>query len=222
MGDWHTLTAGDGHRFQLYRATPQGESRGTVVVLQEAFGANGHIRDVADRLADTGYVALAPAFFDRVERGFETGYAAEDMQRAIAVMKQASFDDAITDLTATVASSLVQGKVGVVGFCWGGSLAWLAATRVAGLACAVSYYGRLAPDYRSEQPRCPVLFHFGDRDQSIPLSAVESMRSAQPGQTYHIYAADHGFNCDQRDSFDAASAALAMQRTLAFFEKHIG
>jgi carboxymethylenebutenolidase len=222
MGDRHTLTAGDGHRFQVYRATPQGEPRGTVVVLQEVFGVNSHIRDVADRLAGAGYLALAPAFFDRVERDFETGYAPDDMQRAVAAMKKMSFDDAIADLTATVQSSLVQGKVGVVGFCWGGSLAWLAATRIAGLACAVSYYGRLAPDYRHEQPRCPVLFHFGDRDQSIQLSAVESMRSAQPDQTYHVYPADHGFNCDQRGSHDADSAALAMQRTLTFFEKHLG
>lgn len=222
MGSWHTLNADDGHSFQVYRAQPAGTARGTVVVVQEIFGVNSHIRDVAERFAADGYVALAPAFFDRVERDFETGYDATDMQRAIAVMQKMNFDDAIRDLGAALNSELVQGRCAVVGYCWGGSLAWLAATRLPGLACAIAYYGRLAVDYRDETPHCPVLFHFGEQDRSIPLSAVEQMRSAQPQQTYYLYPADHGFNCDQRASFDAPSAGLALQRSRAFLAGHVG
>lgn len=220
MGDWHSATADDGHQFQVYRAEPAAAARGTVVVLQEIFGVNNHIRDVADRYAADGYLALAPALFERFERGFETGYGPEDMERAIAAMKRIDLDDALRDIKATLA--LAQGKSAVVGYCWGGSLAWLAATRLSGLACAISYYGRLAVNYRNETPGCPVLFHYGEQDASIPLGDVELMRQAQPQQTFFIYPADHGFNCDQRASFDAASAALALQRSREFLARHIG
>jgi carboxymethylenebutenolidase len=220
MSKWQTATADDGHTFSVYCAEPSAAPRGTVVVLQEIFGVNSHIRDVADRYAADGYLALAPALFERIEPGFETGYGQADIERAIAAMKQVDFDDAIRDLKATLA--LAKGKCAVVGYCWGGSLAWLAATRLPGLACAISYYGRLAVNYREETPRCPVLFHYGERDASIPLSDVELMRQAQPQQSYHIYPADHGFNCDQRASFDAESAALALRRSRDFLAEHVG
>ncbi len=222
MGDWHPLQASDGHQLKAYCAQPAGEPRGTVVVLQEIFGVNSHIQSVADRFAAEGYVALAPTLFDRIERNFETGYTPADLQRAKAVMEKASLDDAVTDLAAAAQSPLGPGKVAVVGFCWGGTLAWLAATRLPGVSCAVSYYGRLVVDFLHERPRCPVLFHFGEKDKSIPSASVKKIQSAHPEQTYHLYPADHGFNCDQRGAFHKESAELAMARTLAFLREHVG
>lgn len=221
MGDWHPLLASDGHQLKAYCAQPVGEPRGTVVVLQEIFGVNSHIQSVADRFAREGYVALAPTLFDRIEPDFQTGYTPADMQRAKKLMEKMSFDDAISDLAAAAQSPLGPGKVAVVGYCWGGTLAWLAATRLPGLSCAVSYYGRLVVDFLHERPRCPVLFHFGDKDKSIPSSNVKKIQTAHPEQTYHRYPAGHGFNCDQRADFDAASSALAMERTLAFLQQHL-
>ncbi len=222
MGDWHPLQASDGHALKAWCAQPTGEPRGTVVVLQEIFGVNAHIRSVADRFAAEGYVALAPTLFDRVARNFETGYTPDDMARAKAVMEKVSLDNAVLDLAAAAQSPLGPGKVAVVGYCWGGTLAWLAATRLPGLACAVSYYGRLVVDFLHERPRCPVLFHFGDKDKSIPLANVKKILSAHPEQACHVYSADHGFNCDQRAAFEPANSALAMERTLAFLRQHVG
>ncbi len=221
VNDWQPLLASDGHMLKAYCAYPAGEARGTVVVLQEIFGVNSHIRSVADRFAAEGYVALVPTLFDRIAPDFETGYTPEEMSRAKAVMEQASLDKAVLDLAAAVQSPLGPGKVAVVGFCWGGSLAWLAATRLPGLSCAVSYYGRLVVDFLHERPRCPVLFHFGEKDKSIPLANVKKIQSAHPEQTCHIYPAGHGFNCDQRKDFHRESAELALERTLAFFREHL-
>jgi len=221
MGDWHPLQASDGHTLKAYCAAPAGEARGTVVIAQEIFGVNSHIQSVADRFAAEGYVALAPTLFDRVARNFETGYTSDDMARAKAVMEKVSFDDAITDFAAAAQSPLGPGKLAVVGFCWGGTLAWLAATRLPGLSCAVSYYGRLVVDFLHERPRCPVLFHFGEKDKSIPSGNVKKIQAAHPEQTFHTYPAGHGFNCDQRGDFHKESAELAMQRTLAFLQQHV-
>jgi carboxymethylenebutenolidase len=220
-GDWQPLQASDGHALQAWCVRPAGEPRGTVVVLQEIFGVNSHIRAVADRFAAEGYVALAPTLFDRVAPQFETGYTPAEMSRAKAVMAKVSFDRAVLDVAAAAQAPLGPGKVAVVGFCWGGTLAWLAATRLPGLACAVSYYGRLVVDFLHEHPRCPVLLHFGEEDKSIPLANVKKIQSAHPEQTYHLYPAGHGFNCDQRADFHKASAELAMERTLAFLREHL-
>lgn len=222
MGDWQPLQASDGHQLKAYCAEPSGEARGTVVVLQEIFGVNSHIRSVVDRFASEGYVTLAPSLFDRVEREFETGYTAADLQRAKTLMERASLDNAVLDLAAAAQSPIGPGKVAVVGFCWGGTLAWLAATRLPGVSCAVSYYGRLVVDFLHERPRCPVMFHFGEKDKSIPPSNVKKIQSAHPEQTFHTYPAGHGFNCDQRAGFHKESAELAMERTLAFLREHVG
>jgi len=217
------LMAKDGHTFSAYRAEPAGKPRGAVVVLQEIWGVNDHIRKVADGYAADGYIAVAPALFDRVDRDLTMDeYTNETRTRGFGVMQKVNQDDALLDIDATVESLSDAGKVGIVGFCFGGRMAWLAASRVGGLSAAVAYYGGGVPSLASEQPRCPVILHFGDRDQHIPVPSVEEFKKAHPSLPVYMYAADHGFNCDQRGSYDAAAAKLARERTLEFFRKHIG
>jgi carboxymethylenebutenolidase len=211
-----TLHAADGHRLAAYRATPEGKPRGALVVLQEIFGVNSHIRSVADGYARNGWLAIAPALFDRVERGIEIGYTPADIERGRTLKGAVSNDSALLDIGAAVDAVKSAGRVGVIGYCWGGTLAWLAACRQPGLAAAVSYYGGGIGELVDLTPRCPVLAHFGDSDASIPLSVVDALRKAHPEVEVHIYPAGHGFNCDQRGSFDPASAALARERSLAF------
>ena len=218
------LAAADGHRFDAYVAAPPAAPRGAIVVLQEIFGVNAHVRGVADGYAADGYVAVAPALFDRVERGVEIGDEPADVQRGIALKTASPNDTALLDIAAAIghAREASGGKVGVVGYCWGGLLAWLSACSLDGLGCAVAYYGGGMPAHKALVPRCPVLVHFGERDQSIPLAAAEEFRAAQPQLEVHFYPAGHGFNCEQRASFDAASARLARERSLAFFAGHLG
>jgi carboxymethylenebutenolidase len=219
MGQMITLKAEDGHSFGAYRATPAGKPQAGIVVIQEIFGVNSHIKKVTDGFAADGYVALAPAIFDRAERGFESGYAPEDIDRGRAIRGKI---DMIKDIRAAVASLKGEGlKVCVVGYCLGGTLAWLAATRIDGVACSVSYYGGGVAETASEKPRCPVLFHFGETDQSIPPDHHAKIRAAHPEIPMHIYPAGHGFNCDARGSYDAASATLARTRTMEFLAKHL-
>jgi carboxymethylenebutenolidase len=218
------LAAADGHCCGAYLAAPSAQPRGAIVVVQEIFGVNAHIRSVADGYAADGYVAIAPALFDRVEPGIELGYTDADVQCGIALRAKVPADKALADIAAAVAQARVQGgaKVGVVGYCWGGLLSWFAACSLDGLDCAVTYYGGGMPDQRALVPRCPVLAHFGERDQAIPVAGVEAFRAARPEVEVHLYPAGHGFNCDQRASFDAPSAQLARQRSLAFFARHLG
>ena len=217
------LVAADGHRLGAYVAAPQGAARGAVVVIQEIFGVNSHIRSVADGYAAEGYLAVAPALFDRLERGLEIGYGDADIQRGIALKGKSPNDKALLDIAAAIAHAQQAGggKVGSVGYCWGGLLSWLSACSLDGLAAAVCYYGGGMPDQKQLQPRCPVLAHFGRQDHAIPLAGVEAFRAAQPGVELHLYDAGHGFNCDQRGSYDAASAKLARERSLAFFAAHL-
>ena len=217
------LVAADGHRLGAYVAAPQGAARGAVVVIQEIFGVNSHIRSVADGYAAEGYLAVAPALFDRLERGLEIGYGDADIQRGIALKGKSPNDKALLDIAAAIAHAQQAGggKVGSVGYCWGGLLSWLSACSLDGLAAAVCYYGGGMPDQKQLQPRCPVLAHFGRQDHAIPLAGVEAFRAAQPGVEVHLYDAGHGFNCDQRGSYDAASAKLARERSLAFFAAHL-
>ena len=222
MGTTIELAASDGHRAAAYRADPAGKPRGGLVVIQEIFGVNSHIRSVADGYAADGYLAIAPALFDRVERGFEVGYAPPDMERGRAIRAKVSLDDALKDVAAAIKAAAAAGKVGIVGYCWGGTVAWAAATRLGGLACSSPYYGGGIAEIAAEKPRCPVMFHFGETDQHIPMTDVEKIRKAQPGQTLHVYPAGHGFNCEQRGSYPAASAKLARERTLAFLRQHLG
>ncbi|HEM45677.1 MAG TPA: dienelactone hydrolase family protein [Alphaproteobacteria bacterium] len=222
MGETIRLTASDGHELAAYRADPSGAPRGAIVVIQEIFGVNEHIRAVADGFAADGYTAVAPALFDRVERGVELGYDEEGRNRGRSIRANIAWDDAVRDIAAAVAAAPGP-KVGVVGYCWGGSLAWLAATRLDGLAAAVCYYGGQIADFKDESPRCPVLLHFGSADQSIPMSDVEAIRTAHPDLPIHVYeGAGHGFNCDMRGSYDRDAATLARQRTMAMLAETVG
>jgi carboxymethylenebutenolidase len=223
MGEFLTLTAEDGHRFSAYKATPAGKPRGALVVVQEIFGVNHHIRNVTDGFAADGYVSLAPALFDRVESGFETGYAPADIERGRAVRQKLGWDVMVMDVRAAVKELQKAGlKVGVVGYCMGGTLAWLAATRVDGVAAAVGYYGGGIGDTATEQPKCPVTLHFGETDASIPPEHWAKVRAAHPKLPVHTYPAGHGFSCDERGSFHKPSHEQARERTIAFFREHVG
>lgn len=223
MGEMLTLTAEDGHRFAAYRANPAGTPRGALVIVQEIFGVNSHIKKVADGFAADGYVALAPSLFDRVERDFAIGYTQADIERGRAVRGKVSLDDMVADVKAAVAELARTGKkVGVVGYCMGGTVAWLSATRIPGLSAAVGYYGGGVADAAEEQPKCPVMLHFGETDQSIPKEHYEKVMKLHPKIPVHVYPAGHGFSCDERGSYHEASARLARERTLEFLRKNIG
>ena len=222
MGHWVDLTAVDGFRLSAYRADPQGVPRGALVVAQEIFGVNSHIRSVCDGYAADGYVTIAPALFDRYERGVDIGYTPPDVARGRELKALAKADAALRDVTAARDAVAGAGKVGILGYCWGGYIAWIAAARVPGFACAVPYYGGGMTDAITEQPKCPVMAHFGERDSMIPVTGVKALAAAHPSAQVFIYPADHGFNCYQRGSYDAASARLARERTLAFLRQHIG
>ena len=223
------LTSSDGTQVDAWVAMPVGTPRGAVVVVQEIFGVNPHIRAVADGYAAAGYVAIAPAMFQRVQPGVELGYAEPDLSAARALKTAAEALPApgvLPDLQAAIdlAAKLGGGKVAMVGFCWGGLLAWRAACQLKGLAAAVPYYGggmTMEPE-RNGQPRCPVLAHFADTDQHIPMDSVHAFQAAQPGVEVQVYPAQHGFNCDQRSAWNAPAAALARERTLAFLAQWVG
>jgi carboxymethylenebutenolidase len=223
MGQMIQLKAKDGQTISAYRAEPKGEPRGGLVVIQEIWGVNSHIRNVADGYAAEGYLAIAPALFDRVEPGVMMDeYTNETMQKGFGFMQKVDMDKALLDIGAAVETASEAGKAGVVGFCFGGRMAWLAASRVPGIAASVPYYGGGIPGLASEQPKCPVLLHFGERDAHIPVSSVQEFKKAHPDLPVYLYPADHGFNCDQRGSYDASAAKLARERTLEFLRKHVG
>ena len=220
MGQNVELVAGDGHRLAAYRADPAtagkaGAGMG-VVVLQEIFGVNAHIRSVVDRLAGEGFTAIAPALFDRVAPGYEAGYTDADIAHARGFMAGFDWDAALLDVDAAAAHLRGLGlKVGVVGFCLGGSVAFLAATRLAGLSAAVGYYGGKIAEVKAEVPACPTLLHYAREDHTIPLSDVEAVRAVRPDVALHVYDGGHGFNCDARASYHPQSAATAWGRTIA-------
>ena len=222
MGKYLRLTAADKHEFTAYRADPSGKPKGGLLVIQEIFGVNHHIRAVCDKFAASGYLAVAPALFDRVEHGIEYGYQAADIDKGRAIMQKVDLDKALTDVKAAQTIAKEGGKVGIVGYCWGGTIAWLAASRLKGLAASVSYYGGGVPAAKDEQPKVPTIFQFGKTDHSIPLEKAEEVAKAHPEVTTYYYDAGHGFNCDQRASHDAAAAKTARERSLDFFRKHIG
>ncbi|MDP6788495.1 MAG: dienelactone hydrolase family protein [Rhodospirillales bacterium] len=221
MGTNIKLTASDGHTLDAYRADPTTAPKGGLVVVQEIFGVNAHIRTVTDGFAAEGYAAIAPAFFDRTETGVELGYEEPDLSRGRTLRAELGWDETILDVVAAVDALDAAGKIGVVGYCWGGSVAWLAACRLS-LAAAVGYYGGQVIDFKDEKAGCPVMLHFGETDAGIPLSDVEAVRAAQPDVPIHLYPAGHGFNCDHRGSYDAESAKLALERTLDFLADAMG
>jgi carboxymethylenebutenolidase len=215
------LTARDGHRFAAYRVAPSGKPRGAVIVVQEIFGVNSHIRAVADGYAADGFLALAPAFYDRAQRNFEVGYGPEDMQAGVKLMQQVDWNKTMVDVSAAVEHLKPSGKIGIVGYCWGGTVCWLAAARVSGLACSVPYYGGGMPDFADEKPNCPVMCHFGEEDQRPSLAQAKEIAAKHPQIKAHYYKAGHGFNCDQRGSYNAEAATLARRRTLEFFAQYL-
>ncbi len=217
-----TLAAADGHHLQAYEARPAGPAKAGLVVLQEIFGVNRHMRSVADGFAAEGYVAIAPALFDRIRPGIELGYGEDDIQQGRDLRAKITWAQVFADVRASIAALAGVGPLGIVGYCWGGSLAWRAATQIDGVAAAVCYYGGQIAEFAAERPRSPVLMHFGETDHAIPLSDVDRVRAAQKDAvTIHLYPAGHGFNCDERGSFDAACAKLARGRTLEFFARHL-
>lgn len=217
MGHWIELDTAQG-AIAAWRAAPTGASGAAVVVVQEIFGVNSHIRSVVDRFAQAGFTALAPALFDLVEPGVQLGYDGPGVAKGRAMTAALGFDRAVALVEAAAKLLRLEGlRTGVVGFCWGGSIAFLANTRL-GLP-AVSYYGGRTVPFLDEPARAPMLFHFGERDTIIPADAVAAHRDKQPGAYIHVYPAGHGFNCDARTDFDRASADLAWQRTTAFLEE---
>lgn len=231
MGQYIDLKAADGFQFPAYVAQPAERPRGGVVVLQEIFGVNAHIRAVADGYAAAGYLAVAPSTFHRVKAGVELGYAPDDMS-AGAALKAAveaqgmnpAAPGVLRDIQAAIDHAAQAGKVGVVGYCWGGLLAWRTACLLNGVSAAVPYYGGGITNQAeiARTPRCPVLAHFAEKDHWIALDGVAAFRQAHPEVEAHIYPASHGFNCDHRGAWDASAAALARERTLAFLAQHLG
>ena len=221
MGTQIELTAGDGFALTAYRAEPAGKPKAGMVLLQELFGVNGHIRSVADRFAGEGYLVIAPALFDRVEPGLELGYSHDELKRALALRGELSPDKVMVDIQAAVDAAQQGGKVVMVGYCWGGLLTFLSSATIHGLTAGVCYYGgRIAHNLEAE-PRVPLIMHFGERDPNIPLDEVEQIRAALPDIPVYTYPADHGFNCDDRASYDRPSADLALARTRAFLDQQL-
>jgi carboxymethylenebutenolidase len=222
MGEQVKLKTEDAHELDAYVATPDGEPIAALVVIQEVFGVNAHIRSVADGYAKNGFLAVAPALFDRIERGVELTYEGEDMRKAMALAKKLNLDDALKDTAAAIdyARERTGKKTGVIGYCFGGSVAWLSACRLK-VDAAVGYYGGLIPQYAGEQPQCPVMLHFGRKDQHIPPEAIAKIEAVHPEIPVFLYEAGHGFNCDARAAYDASSAKLARERSLAFLRKNL-
>lgn len=222
MGEWVSLKAADGQELSAYVARPQGEPIAGLVVVQEIFGVNQHIRSVADGYAEDGFLVVAPALFDRIERGVELGYEREDRQRAVSFIPKLDIEKSVTDVAAAIdfASGATGKKVGVIGYCYGGSLAWLAATRLHP-AVAVGYYGGQIYKFAAESPSAPVMLHFGKQDTHIPPEEVAEIHAAHPEIEIYWYDAGHGFNCDARSSYDKDAAVQARDRSLRFLKKHL-
>jgi carboxymethylenebutenolidase len=221
MSEFTTIMARDGHEFRAWLAAPPGAARGAIVVVQEIFGVNSHIRAVTDGYAAEGYVAIAPSLFDRIRKGIELGYTQPEVQEGFGYAQQLKPEQSMQDLSAAIAVVRHAGRVGMVGYCWGGKLAYLGACDLP-LACAVSYYGGSIAQSLDKKPKCPMMFHFGAEDTHIPASDIEKIKAANPQGIFHIYqGAGHGFNCDQRASYNPQAAALARERSLAFFAQHL-
>jgi carboxymethylenebutenolidase len=216
------LTASDGFQLGGYRADPATAPKAALVVIQEIFGVNHHIRNICDRFASAGYVAVAPAIFDRIERDFQSGYSPDEVAVARKFVANPDWTAMLRDVQAAIDSVKSVGPIGIVGFCLGGSEAYAAATKLTGLSAAIGYYGGAIVRFADDNPGVPTMLHFGEKDAGIPLGDVETIRAKQPDLEVHVYpGAQHGFSCDERASYDKASADIAWQRTLAFFAKHL-
>ena len=222
MTETINLTTADGFNFTAYQAGPEGKMKGAVLVIQEVFGVNSHIRSVCDRYAAEGYFSVAPALYDRVEPGIELEYNDEGMARGVKLARQTLRQaDTLADLQATINYLMKQGKVGVVGYCFGGLLAWLCASHSEHIACVSGYYGGGIAQELEHAPRVPTILHFGEQDTHIPMTDVNAVKEAYPDLPVHVYDAGHGFNCDARGSYNEVAAGLAKERTLALFAEYL-
>ncbi|MDB5542699.1 MAG: hypothetical protein JWQ89_4426 [Devosia sp.] len=224
MGERIKLTASDGFVFNAYRAVPEGKVRGGVVVIQEVWGLNDWVRSVVDRYARHGYLAVAPAMFDRVEYGYESNDYSQAQFAVIGELtKKFSQDTAMLDVEATVKAAAEGGKVGITGYCFGGGITWRAANRGLGLSAASGYYGGGIPNYIDLKPQIPTEMHYGGKDTGIPIEQIEMLKGRYPEVDIYVYDAGHGFcNSDRPDKFDEAACKKASARTLEFFHKHLG
>ena len=219
MGETIELTAADGHTLHAYRAGPASAGK-SLVVIQEVFGVNSHMRHVCDTFAAAGYAVLAPALFDRVGPGLELGYTPDDIARGRELRSKIADGAVMHDVEA--AASALGGVRAIVGYCWGGTVAWWGSTRSSSFKAAIGWYGGGIAATRTEPARCPVQLHFGENDSGIPLSDIDAIREAQPAAEIFTYpGAQHGFGCNDRPSYHPAAAALAQERTLGFLAKHL-
>jgi carboxymethylenebutenolidase len=216
------LTASDHFQLGGYRADPATAPKGAVVVIQEIFGVNHHIRNLCDRLAAEGYVAVAPAIFDRLEPNFQSGYSPDEIAVARKFIANPDYPAMLRDTQAAIDAVRDVGPVGIIGFCLGGSIAYAAATKLSGLSAAIGYYGGTIVRFADDKPEVPTQLHFGEKDAGIPLSDVDIIRAKRPDVEIHVYpGAQHGFSCDERPSYDKASADIAWPRSLKFFAEHL-
>jgi len=222
MSEWLQLTASDGYILDAYIARPEGEPIAGLVVVQEIFGVNAHIRSVADSYARDGFLAVAPALFDRIEKHVDLKYEGGDMQKALSYLPKFNMDNALLDVAAALDYARKESgrKTGVIGYCLGGSIAWLSATRL-NTDAAVGYYGGHIGNFVEETPKCPVMLHFGKLDTHIPKEVVDRVQAAHPEVPIFWYEAGHGFNCDARSSYEPNSAKLARDRSLAFLTEEL-
>jgi carboxymethylenebutenolidase len=222
VGQEIKLTASDNFQLGGYRADPAGAPKAAVVVIQEIFGVNHHIRAICDRFAGNGYTAIAPAIFDRIEPNFQSGYSPEEVAVARKFVANPDWAAMLRDTQAAIDAVKDVGPVGIIGFCLGGSVAYAAATKLSGLSAAIGYYGGAIVRFADDKPAVPTQLHFGEKDAGIPLSDVEIIRAKRPDVEIHVYpGAQHGFGCDERASYDKASADIARQRSLDFFARHL-
>ena len=222
MGQKLTLTTSDKHTLGAYRADPAGQPKGGLVVIQEIFGVNHHIRAMCDHFAGIGYTAIAPAVFDRFVRDFECGYTPDEIANARSYLGNLNFDNMMKDIAAALDNVNGAGPAGIVGYCMGGTASFLAACRVPGFKAAVSYYGGMIGKFADEKPKCPLMMHFGEKDEGIPMATVEDIKKKQPqAETFTYPDAPHGFACDERGSFRAEARDIAWKRTTDFFAKHL-
>ena len=225
MGELITLTAADGHQCGAYRADPADKPRGGIVVIQEIFGVNSHIREVADGYAAAGYLAVAPALYDRTQPNVELGYSPEDIQEGIRLRGTIPTEQMLADISAAAAVAASAGRVGTVGYCMGGMLSAASAVNLGSIvdACVSYYGGGIAQNLLDRVPTVPLMLHFGELDHAIPLEDVAKIEAAWPDCPVFVYAgAQHGFECDQRASYHPHSARVALSRTLRFFADNIG
>ena len=222
MGKDLKLTASDNFKLGAYRAEPKTTPKGAVVVVQEIFGVNHHIRAVCDRLAGEGYLAIAPSIFDRIEPDFTSGYSPDEIAIARKFVANPDWAAMLRDTQAAIDAVRDVGPVGIIGFCLGGSIAYAAATKLSGLTAAIGYYGGAVVRFADDKPKVPTQLHFGEKDAGIPLTDVETIKAKRPDVEIFVYpGAQHGFHCDERASYDKASADMAWPRSMAFFAEHL-